>query len=252
MLSRELGASGSDVGARRWTDRTQRLPDRVVPGGAERQLPHGDVLSLGLGDPELGFEAAGLDHTSQRRAGDGPLTLLQRKLGEHAVHAGLYDHGSDPLLVEPRDRTQAVYLPLPVSRHAQWSLRAAEAGKAVLVEKPMARNAAEARSMAEAFTRRGLLLAEAMMYCYHPLNRKALDMVRAGDVGEVRMARASFNAATSDPNDIRLRKETGGGAMLDVGCYCLSILRSIAGQEPFAIKALARMGEVDENLAGVL
>jgi len=163
-------------------------------------------------------------------------------------------YGSYDELLADAD-VDAVYVPLPISMHCEWSIRCAEAGKHVLVEKPIAATADEARRMADAFSRSGLVIAEGLMYTYHPLTRKVLDMVRAGAVGEVRMVTASFNAAVHDPGNIRMRRETGGGGLLDVGSYCVSFLRHATGEEPDDVAALGRYADgdgVDENLAAVL
>jgi predicted dehydrogenase len=149
----------------------------------------------------------------------------------------------------------AVYVPLPVSMHAEWSIRAAKAGKHVLCEKPLSANAAEARTMAEAFAARKLLLMEGFMYRFHPVTVKVKSMVDAGEVGEVRTIRASFAAGNDDDSDIRMKPEMGGGAMRDVGCYCVNLMRLITGQEPVTVSAVAHIGPksgVDESVAGAL
>jgi predicted dehydrogenase len=158
----------------------------------------------------------------------------------------------DDLLADPDVDT--VYVPLPISHHCEWALRCAEAGKPALVEKPLAATAAEAERMAAAFAARELLLAEALMYRFHPLTRKALAVIREGKLGELRIARASFNAAVSEPDNIRFNKETGGGALLDLGSYCVHFLRQVAGTEPLSVAALAEPAPtgVDRSLAGVL
>lgn len=154
------------------------------------------------------------------------------------------------LLADPD--IDAVYIPLPVSLHHEWSLRGADAGKAILVEKPIAANAHEAKQMVEAFAAKGLVFSEALMYRYHPLTQKVLALVREGAIGKLRMIHASFNASVSDRCDIRFRKETAGGALLDLGVYCVNFMRLITGEEPCEIKAMARAGEVDESLTALL
>lgn len=145
------------------------------------------------------------------------------------------------------DEIDALYNPLPVSLHAEMSIRAAEAGKSVLCEKPMASTADEARRMIDAFKERGLLLSESLMYKYHPLTRKALELIREGRIGDVRDAHATFHVLAEEGN-IRLSKATGGGAMLDVGSYCTSILRAMAGEEPETVKATGVFNDEDVDL----
>ncbi len=159
----------------------------------------------------------------------------------------------EELLSDPA--VDAVYNPLPVSMHAEWSIRAAEAGKHVLCEKPLCRSAAEARRMTEAFAGRKLVVMEAFMYRFHPVTVKVKELVDSGGVGTVRTIRASFAAGNNDNDDIRMKPETGGGAMLDVGCYCVSLIRLIAGEEPSEVAAVSHIGPstgVDESTGGAL
>lgn len=147
----------------------------------------------------------------------------------------------------------AIYLPLPVGMHREWALACAEAGKPCLCEKPLAANSADARAMVEGFAERGVFLAEALMYRYHPMTEKVLELVRSGRIGDLGQMRLTFNVRLEDENDIRFRRETGGGALLDLGVYCVSLARALAGEEPDAVAAVNGFGqEVDENLAGVL
>jgi predicted dehydrogenase len=186
-----------------------------------------------------------------------PVAVASRSLDRAEAYAeenGLQKaYGSyEELLAD--DEIDAVYNPLPVSLHAEWSIRTAEAGKPVLVEKPFAQNAEEARRMRKAFAERDLLLMEGIMYRYHPMTRRMKQMVDEGAVGEVRMVHAQFNADPGDPDDIRMRKETGGGALLDVGCYCVSVMRLLSGQEPESAKAQALFNEngVDVGFVGTM
>ncbi len=163
-------------------------------------------------------------------------------------------YGSYEELLSDPD-VDAVYNPLPVSLHAEWSIACAEAAKPCLCEKPLAPNAAEAQRMVDAFTERHVPFAEAIMYRFHPLQKRVEQMVREGAVGEVRVILASFCCKIEDEDDIRFRAETGGGALLDVGSYCVSFLRHVVGEEPVDVTATAdfgERGEVDESLAGTL
>lgn len=149
----------------------------------------------------------------------------------------------------------AIYNPLPNSEHAEWSIRCAEAGKPMLCEKPLAKDAAEAQSMVDAFAARNVLFAEGFMYRFHPQTVKVKEMVDSGAVGKVTMITAAFNFVIRSEENIRLSKELAGGALMDVGCYCLNVMRLMTGEEPDKVQAIARFGErsgVDEQLAGVL
>ncbi len=163
-------------------------------------------------------------------------------------------YGSYEELIAAPD-IDAIYNPLPNSEHAAWSIRCAEAGKPVLCEKPLARDAAEAQSIVDAFAARGILFAEAFMYRFHPQTRKVLALLAEGAVGAVQVIQAAFTFVISDENNIRLSKALAGGALMDVGCYCINVMRLITGEEPDRAQAAARFGaasRVDEQLAGVL
>lgn len=159
----------------------------------------------------------------------------------------------EELIADPT--IDAIYNPLPNSEHAAWSIRCAEAGKPVLCEKPLARSAAEAQTMVDAFAARGLLLAEAFMYRFHPQTQQVVRMVEAGAVGDVTVVQAAFCFPVSREDDIRLSQPLAGGALMDVGCYCVSVIRLLTGAEPERVHAVAAFGArsgVDEALAGVL
>ncbi len=153
------------------------------------------------------------------------------------------------------DRVDAIYLSLPNSLHHEWAIKCIEAGKHVLCEKPISVTAAEADEMFDCAQRHGKLLVEAFMYRSHPLTHAVLDAVRSGAVGEVRLIRTSFCYRTKQiDGNVRFDPDLAGGALMDIGCYCLSFARLIAGGEPTAMHATAVMHErgVDENVAGTL
>jgi xylose dehydrogenase (NAD/NADP) len=165
-------------------------------------------------------------------------------------------YGSYEELIAAPD-IDAIFNPLPNHLHAKWSIEAAKAGKPVLCEKPIASDAAEARQMVEAFADAGVLLGEAFMYRHHPRTKHVKQMVQDGAVGEVLLADAAFTFKMSPDreNDIRLQKDMAGGALMDVGCYCVSVIRHMLGEEPLAAHAFAHFGEksgVDEWLVGVM
>jgi predicted dehydrogenase len=152
------------------------------------------------------------------------------------------------------DGIDAVYNPLPNSLHHEWTIRAVESGKHVLCEKPIALTEAECREMEDAADTHGVKLMEAFMYRFHPRTIRVVEMVREGVVGEPRMIRSAFTFRLTKPYNIRLDPELGGGALMDVGCYCVNISRTIAGREPVEVQATARWAasDVDEQLAGTL
>ena len=131
-----------------------------------------------------------------------------------------------------------VYNGLPINLHAAWSIRALEAGKHVLCEKPFAMNAAEARAMQAAAERSGARLIEAFHYRYHPGFAQMLAWIDAGRIGAVQSMTATFNVPIADDlGEIRRLPETGGGAMMDLGCYPLSWVLSVMRRAPASLTA---------------
>ena len=162
-------------------------------------------------------------------------------------------YGSYEALLED-DGIDAVYIPLPNNMHKEWTIRAAEAGKHVLCEKPLALDVAECEEMEAAAAEHGVKLMEAFMYRFHPRSRRAIDMVREGVVGELKTIRSAFTFRLSRPDDIRWLPEFGGGALMDVGCYCVNVSRTIVGEEPVEVQATASRADtgVDDHLVGIL
>ena len=149
---------------------------------------------------------------------------------------------------------EAVYIALPNHLHREWTLRAIEAGKHVLCEKPLALNAAEAQEMVRGARSKGLHLMEAFMYRFHPRSCRIKALVQEGATGDPRLIRAAFCFRHPDPADIRFRPEMGGGALLDVGCYGVSLARWILDAEPDLVQAVSEIGPsgVDLTTVGVL
>ena len=145
----------------------------------------------------------------------------------------------DALLADPE--IDAVYNPLPNSLHAEWSIKAMEAGKDVLCEKPLASNADEARTMVEAAARTRRVLVEAFHYRYHPLAARMKAVVDSGALGAVRHIEAVMCIPLPIPGDIRYRWDLAGGAMMDTGCYTINLVRFLAGAEPEVVRAEARL-----------
>ena len=149
----------------------------------------------------------------------------------------------------------AIYIPLPNSMHAEWSIRCAEAGIPTLCEKPFASDSAEAQTIVDAFDAQGVMLAEAFMYRFHPQQAKVKAIIAEGGIGDLRVINCSFSFPISDEANIRLSKPLAGGSLMDVGCYCVNLMRFMTGEEPARVTASGRIGEttgVDEVLAGTL
>ena len=148
-------------------------------------------------------------------------------------------HGSyDAVLTDPA--VEAVYIPLPNHLHAPWTMRAADAGRHVLCEKPIALDVAEATAMAERCADAGVLLMEAFMYRQHPLWLRTYDLVAGGAIGELRAIQARFTYHNVDPDNIRNVAEYGGGAVMDIGCYPINVARWFFGSEPTEVLASVR------------
>lgn len=141
----------------------------------------------------------------------------------------------DSLLAD--GRVEVVYIPLPNNLHVGWAVEAMNNGKHVLCEKPLTLSAAEAREMAECAEGNGVLLSEAFMYWYHPLQQDVWARLKAGEIGTVSSVHADFSFVQNAPEDYRRDPSMGGGALLDVGCYGVHIARQAFGREP--IKASA-------------
>ena len=139
-----------------------------------------------------------------------------------------------------RDDIDLVYVPLPPSMHLTWCTAALANGKHVLVEKPFANNAQDAAQMAAAARASGKLLIEGFHYRFHPMFGQALAALRAGAVGRIQHIEATFNAVLPDtPGQLRYIEELGGGALMDLGCYCLHWIRTVANDEPTVVRASA-------------
>ncbi len=134
----------------------------------------------------------------------------------------------DELLADPD--VEAVYISLPNSMHCEWSIRALRAGKHVLCEKPMSRHPAEVEEAFDEADRAGRFLAEAFMWRHNPQTARLRQLVDEGAIGELRLVRACFSYPLFDPGNIRLRTDVDGGALMDVGCYCISGARLLAGE----------------------
>ena len=149
----------------------------------------------------------------------------------------------------------AVYVSLPNSMHAEWSIKAMRAGKHVLCEKPIAINADEAEQMYDVAEATGQVLVEAFMYRSHPLLAAVRDAIEAGKIGQLRAIRANFCFQVRQPaGNVRFEKDLAGGALMDVGVYCLNFSRFITGEEPNQVMAVGDVHEsgVDGLVGGCL
>jgi predicted dehydrogenase len=164
------------------------------------------------------------------------------------VHSSYEDVLADP-------DVDAVYIPVPNSLHAEWTMAAARAGKHVLCEKPLALNAAEAARMVAVCEQHGVLLVEAFMYRLHPSWQAVVDIVRSGRIGRLVAVQSWFSYYNDDPANIRNRVEVGGGALYDIGCYNVNLSRLLFDSEPTGIRGSVvrdpEMG-VDVLTSGIL
>jgi predicted dehydrogenase len=151
-------------------------------------------------------------------------------------------YGSYDALLEDGD-IEAVYISLPNMMHCEWSIRALEAGKHVLCEKPMSRHPEEVEAAFDAAERAGRHLSEAFMYRHNPQTERLRQLLDEGAIGEVRLIRSAFSYSLFDADNIRLRTDVEGGALMDVGCYCVSGSRFAAGGEPLSAYGEAWIGE---------
>ena len=150
---------------------------------------------------------------------------------------------------------EAIYNPLPNHLHVPWTIRAAEAGKHVLCEKPLALSADEARQLLEVRDRTGVQIAEAFMVRAHPQWAAVRELIAEGRIGELRLVVGHFSYFRRDPTDIRSRIDWGGGALMDIGCYPVTLARWLFGQEPTGVIATADRDpdlKVDRLTSGLL
>jgi xylose dehydrogenase (NAD/NADP) len=171
----------------------------------------------------------------------------------YAVEHGISrSHGSYEALLEDSE-VDAVYISLPNSLHVEWSVRALAAGKHVLCEKPLTRSPEEAEYAFEAADRAGRILMEAFMWRHSPQTAKLVQLVEGGVIGELQLVRATFSFPLEGRRNIRLDPDLGGGALMDVGTYCVSAARLLAG-EPERVYGEQVIGDsgVDVLFTGVL
>ena len=164
---------------------------------------------------------------------------------EHAIPRA---HGSYEALLADAE-VDAVYISLPNGLHTEWAIRAAEAGKHVLVEKPFSRRVADVERAFDAAERAGVVMSEAFMWRHNPQTARLVELLP--EIGEVRLVRAAFSFPLDRPGDVRWDPALDGGALMDVGCYCISAARLICG-EPLHVVGFAAGEQVDSRFAGTM
>ena len=160
-------------------------------------------------------------------------------------------HGSyESLLADPE--IDVIYNPLPNHLHAEWTIKAVEAGKHVLCEKPLTLNVAEVDAMQAAARQHGRVVAEAFMYRHHPQTLKAQELVKSGSLGTLKLVRGSFSFMLTREGDVRLDPAMGGGSIWDVGCYPISYARTVIGENPLEVFGWQVTGPtgIDETFVG--
>ena len=178
---------------------------------------------------------------------------MRRRFGEEA---GVRLMSYDELLADPA--IDAIYIPLPNSMHAEWSIKAAAAGKPVLCEKPLGLSAAETARITDSFARTGLPLMESFMYRFHPQHRRVREIIDSGAIGdvvEVRVHLSNDMMNPPDPNNVRFDPSLGGGVLLDMGCYMVSASRMIMQAEPLSVRGWHKIDKrfgVDVACGGIL
>ncbi len=159
--------------------------------------------------------------------------------------------GYDEMLADPD--VEAIYISLPNSLHVEWSIRALEAGKHVLCEKPLSRHPAEVERAFDAADRAERILMEAFMWRHNPQTKRLKELVDGGAIGRLRLVRAAFSFPLSDMSNVRLDAELEGGGLMDVGCYCVSGARLLAGEpEQVSAEQVSSQSGVDELFAATL
>lgn len=180
--------------------------------------------------------------------------VASRDAGKAAAFAAEFGivrtHGSYEALLAD-DALDAVYIPLPNSLHSEWAVRAAERGRHVLCEKPLAMNLGEARAMFDAARQHGVMLLEAYPWWFQPQTAALLDLLDSGAIGAPRLVQSTFGFSLRDPagTNIRSMPALGGGALLDAGSYCLSFIRLVMGRAPQRVQATARLGATGVDIA---
>jgi predicted dehydrogenase len=172
------------------------------------------------------------------------VAVASRDQARADAYAGKWDipraYGSYEAMLEDPE-IDAVYISLPNTMHREWSIKSVEAGKHVICEKPFSKRPEDVEASFEAAENAGRLLTEAFMYRHNPQTAKLVELVRGGAVGDLRVVRSAFSYSLYDTDNIRLRTDVDGGSLMDVGCYCVSGSRLLAG-EPESVTGQAFIG----------
>ena len=181
---------------------------------------------------------------AMQATGSTPVTAIASrssgKAEEAASHLGIdRAYGSYEELLDD-EGIEAVYIPLPNHLHSEWTEKAAEAGKHILCEKPLAMSSAQARQMIDVCDRAGVKLMEAFMYRLHPVWVEARHLIDSGAIGDLLAVQSFFSYRNIDPDNIRNIADFGGGALMDIGCYPVNASRMLFGSEPTGVKAFIR------------
>jgi D-xylose 1-dehydrogenase (NADP+, D-xylono-1,5-lactone-forming) len=204
---------------------TANINDKLLPGAAESDRV--EVIAVASRD-------AGRAEAYARDRG------IERAYGSY-----------EELLADPD--VEAVYVSVPNALHVEWSIRALEAGKHVLCEKPMSRRTEDVERAFEVARQADRFLMEAFMYRHHPQTKKLVELVDGGAIGRLRLVRAAFSFPLTDSPDVRLDPALDGGGLMDVGCYCVSGARLLAGDpEQVHGEQIAASTGVDELFAGTM
>jgi predicted dehydrogenase len=191
--------------------------------GVARIATHKVIPAMQRGDRSLVAAIASRDAARARAAAD-------------ALGIGIAHRSYEALIADPT--IEAIYNPLPNHLHVPWTIRAAEAGKHVLCEKPIAITADEAERLIEVRDRHGVLVQEAVMIRTAPQWQRVMDLLRGGRIGTLRAVGGCFSYFNEDPANVRNVVEFGGGALLDIGCYLVHVARMLFEREPGRVSAL--------------
>jgi len=209
-------------------------PLRIGVLGAARIAPNALIKPAAAGEDVVVASVAARDRSRAQE--------YAAKHGIPTVHDSYEALLADPTL-------DAVYNPLPNGLHGRWTMAALAAGKHVLCEKPFTANADEAKAVADAATKSGLVVMEAFHYRYHPVALRMLEIVTSGQLGALRHVEASVCFPLPRFHDIRYRLDLAGGAMMDAGCYAVHMVRLLGGGEPDVVSAHAKLHKPDVDRA---
>jgi len=212
--------------------------------------PHSAILKWGiLGTARINRSIIPALNLSSRNKLVAIASRSKQRADAHALEWGISaSYGSyEGLLAEPG--IDVVYIPLPNSLHCEWVIKAAQAGKHVLCEKPLALSNEEVNEMTNASIKAGVVLTEAFMYRHHPQTLKVKELIEAGAIGEVLLVRGSFSFPLSRKMDVRLKPELGGGSLWDIGCYPVSYARYILGSEPITVFGWRLLGKTGIDIS---